>query len=295
MTTVSSSLNLGMYLSPRVISASFRGLKRHITLTPHSAASAMASAAPPASVYTAPSVPKGRFRDLQWGLVGLVCFPLQLVEDFPVLKKECHICVQRNSAVGKFLQLFSRCAGRPSSEPPPLRHGQSGQTAALRLRLELGLRWSLQASSPRGCGIDSRAETWRFYQVVSGGGGLSGELSALQRHRVRGGCARTQPHRPLPVIVARARTIPRRVPSPHISTTITELVTCTSTQPALIFYESSYFFIFKSTVYCISLEFLKYTVQISVKSYILGKLEYLITFIFVINLHLWKCKHFSCK
>lgn len=45
MTTVSSSLNLGMYLSPRVISASFRGLKRHITLTPHSAASAMAAAA----------------------------------------------------------------------------------------------------------------------------------------------------------------------------------------------------------------------------------------------------------
>lgn len=108
-------------------------------------------------------------------------------------------------------------------------------------------------------------------------------------------CARTQPHRPLPVIGARARTIPRRVPSPHISTTITELVTCTSTQPALIFYESSYFFIFKSTVYCISLEVLKYTVQISVKSYILGKLEYLITFIFVIYLHLWKCKHFSCK
>lgn len=51
MTTVSSSLNLGMYLSPLVISASFRGLKRHITLTPHSDASIMAAAG---TVYTAP-------------------------------------------------------------------------------------------------------------------------------------------------------------------------------------------------------------------------------------------------
>lgn len=43
ITTVSSSLNLGMYLSPRVISASFSGLKRHITLTPHSDASIMSA------------------------------------------------------------------------------------------------------------------------------------------------------------------------------------------------------------------------------------------------------------
>lgn len=51
MTTVSSSLNLGMYLSPLVISASLSGLNLHITLTPHSAASAMAAAA----VYLHPS------------------------------------------------------------------------------------------------------------------------------------------------------------------------------------------------------------------------------------------------
>lgn len=38
-TTVSSPLNLGMFLSPRPRSASFSGLKRHITFTPHSAAS----------------------------------------------------------------------------------------------------------------------------------------------------------------------------------------------------------------------------------------------------------------
>lgn len=36
--TVSSSLNLGMYLSPLVISDSFSGLNRHITFTPYSAA-----------------------------------------------------------------------------------------------------------------------------------------------------------------------------------------------------------------------------------------------------------------
>lgn len=39
-TTVSSPLNLGMGLSPRLRSASFSGLKRHITFTPHSPHSA---------------------------------------------------------------------------------------------------------------------------------------------------------------------------------------------------------------------------------------------------------------
>lgn len=34
-TTVSSPLNLGMNLSPRLRSAPFSGLKRHITFTPH--------------------------------------------------------------------------------------------------------------------------------------------------------------------------------------------------------------------------------------------------------------------
>lgn len=39
-TTVSSPLNFGMYLSPRLRSASFSGLKRHITFTPHTPHSA---------------------------------------------------------------------------------------------------------------------------------------------------------------------------------------------------------------------------------------------------------------
>ncbi|TNN26483.1 hypothetical protein EYF80_063381 [Liparis tanakae] len=41
-TTVSSPLNLGMYLSARLRSDSLSGLKRHITFTPHSAASPIA-------------------------------------------------------------------------------------------------------------------------------------------------------------------------------------------------------------------------------------------------------------
>lgn len=44
MTTVSSPLNLGMNLSPRRISASLRGRKRHITLMLHSAGSAISAA-----------------------------------------------------------------------------------------------------------------------------------------------------------------------------------------------------------------------------------------------------------
>lgn len=43
MTTVSSPLNLGMNLSPRRISASLRGRKRHITLMLHSAGSAISA------------------------------------------------------------------------------------------------------------------------------------------------------------------------------------------------------------------------------------------------------------
>lgn len=39
-TTVSSPLNFGMFLSPRFRSASFSGLKRHITFTPHTPPSA---------------------------------------------------------------------------------------------------------------------------------------------------------------------------------------------------------------------------------------------------------------
>lgn len=39
ITTVSSPLNFGMYLSPLVISDSLSGLNRHITFTQHSAAS----------------------------------------------------------------------------------------------------------------------------------------------------------------------------------------------------------------------------------------------------------------
>ena len=43
ITTVSSPLNLGMNLSPRRISASFRGRNRHITLMLHSAGSAISA------------------------------------------------------------------------------------------------------------------------------------------------------------------------------------------------------------------------------------------------------------
>lgn len=63
MTTVSSSLNLGIYLSPRVISASFRGLKRHMTLTPHSAASTMAAGDDSNRLQTGPTAAAaGRWR-----------------------------------------------------------------------------------------------------------------------------------------------------------------------------------------------------------------------------------------
>lgn len=105
MITVSSSLNLGMYLSPLVISASFRGLKRHITLTPHSDASIMSAA--------------GTYR------------PYTQINKTKNSRKTVE---GQSVSVGKFRKLDAQC---PSSKPntsgfPQLRHGRIGSSAALR-------------------------------------------------------------------------------------------------------------------------------------------------------------------
>lgn len=80
ISTVSSPLNLGMYWSPRRISASFSGLKRHITLTPHSDASTMTAAplTPPSEIQNGAKKEEKR-RPAQSGLqtTALCCSTLE--------------------------------------------------------------------------------------------------------------------------------------------------------------------------------------------------------------------------
>lgn len=116
MSTVSSSLNLGMYLSPRLVSASFSGRKRHMTRTPHSAASIVSAVR--CSPWDGRPVPKLRSGDPPAG-------PRWVQNEIPPWGSGINWLPGFFLAAGNF-------AGRPSSEPNEFRQRRHVGTGSAR-------------------------------------------------------------------------------------------------------------------------------------------------------------------
>ena len=229
ITTVSSSLNLGMYLSPLLISASFRGLKRHITLTPHSAASTMAAdadAADPVSGWWRGWKPGGGF-GVWWskGGSGASSRASGPGFGFPCNRdSEHHLQTQRRSnawfSVSPKLSSL-HCATRPSSKPdtsaapcPEPDPPQRCVPASVHRPQGAGGTPTRRAGSGLAC-----VGCWRRGWTRGSVPGVQGERA--ERTRTDNRIVRDWQRRRAPGRMT------RRAAVPCISSTVTEMLVCT--------------------------------------------------------------------